>query len=184
MVQVAFNRERKRHQVAQEQFSKDIAVATERQEEARANIRSYAASMAADGPPPEGDDPGPSWEEMTRSWIAEEDEMLEGVLHRALGPDVRDVTPRTPSMRRTTAARTPPPTRRPPQAATGVMPAQNYATEELATARSDPYPVPSPSHAERHVEFASQEDTRMETGGIEELTVWSRVEDCRNRSRY
>ena len=130
-----FNKERKRHFHAQEQFEKDIVVAMEKQEEARMNIRTYAARMASGGMTAAVEDEGPSWEDLTRSWIAEEEGAMEGVLHRALGSQGNE--PRTPSIRRPAAART-------PDVRRGV-PDRTYAAEELTTARTDPYPpVPSP----------------------------------------
>ena len=146
-LQAAFNRERKRHYAAQEQFEKDIASAVERQDEARANIRQYAASMATGMPVETDGDNGPTWEEMTRAWVEEEDGAIEGVLHRALGPATREIEPRTPSLRRPVAARTPLTSRATSFSREGPSPAPSYATEELAAARSDPYPVvtsPSP----------------------------------------
>ena len=164
-LQLAFNRERKRHIQAQEQFEKDIAMAGEKQEEARANIRNYAATFASRGSAAEREEDGPSWEEMTRSWIEEEDGAIEGVLHRALSSRTREPEPRTPSMRRPAAARTPTLTRRsegsaPPFSGGTLF---TYATEELASAKSDPYPhVQSPPSSGPAVPEHSGGDVEMD----------------------
>ena len=143
-LQAAYNKERKRHMTAQEQFDKDIALALEKQEEARSNIRSYAASMASGSATTAIEEEGPSWEDLTRSWVEEEEGAMEGVLHRALGATMREREPRTPSLRRPVAARMPTAARNVAPTGPESVPA-TYIQEELAAARSDPYPhVPSP----------------------------------------
>ena len=146
-LQAAYTKERKRHMAAQEQFDKDIALALEKQEEARLNIRSYAASMASGSATTATEEEGPSWQDLTRSWEEEEEGAMEGVLHRALGATMREREPRTPSLRRPVAARTPTAARHVAFTGPESVPT-TYIQEELAEVRSDPYPhVPSPPSA-------------------------------------